>query len=81
MNPKNTHDQTAPDTQDPTEEVTHMVLRKRKVSAEQARRAWDSLSEADKAVLLTSARNGYAARVERDRRSSSDAANMMRHLR
>lgn len=66
MNPTNNNpDQTAPTTQTP-EEVKNMAFRKKKVSADEVRRAWDSLSEADKNVLLISAREGYRSRVGHD---------------
>ncbi|MBK5218013.1 MAG: hypothetical protein JJE02_10555 [Propionibacteriales bacterium] len=48
----------------PSKEVKNMALRKKKDLAEADRRAWDSLSETDKAVLLDSARNGYRSNVD-----------------
>lgn len=38
------------------------------VSDEQFQRAWDSLSEADRQVLLVTAKNGYAPKVVRPKR-------------
>jgi hypothetical protein len=38
------------------------------VNDEQFQRAWDSLSEADRQVLLVTARNGYKPKVERPKR-------------
>ncbi len=46
------------------EEVKHMVLRRSKSPARDRTRAWDSLSEAAKAVWLESERRGSAPHIE-----------------
>lgn len=56
--------QTAP-THTPRREVKTMALRRRKASAEAARRAWDSLSEADKSALLKSPRHEHRSTIDR----------------
>lgn len=60
---------------DHIEEVKNMALRKRNAHARA--RAWDSLSESDKAVLLESARSGSRPRVER---SDWQAATVIRRF-